>query len=272
MNEEKIKKAFQKVKLDISSLKEELEEVKSLKSSKGNSTFLKKIKEELKENRKVIEELKQKLDSFHNDGNSNLDMNKINEKLEEIVQMLDEKLELEISNLKLEFTTNLARLEQKVYELSSNDSVESQSNIEEKVKNTLTEFSEIVDEKIQAEVASLKLEYTNEIAKIYDTVFNEFMEFKKEIEGLKSNKKSVKSKEIKSESKKKDTKKLKKTSDKKKKEKKSEKKEEVKEELLYESQFEPKEKESKLKKIAKWLFVDEEEEFEDIKDQIKNNK
>jgi hypothetical protein len=130
------------------------------------------------------------------------------------------------------------------------------------------ELSEILNEKISLETASIKLEFTEEIAKIYDKVFNEILDLKNDLSKVEKNNKKKEVKEEKQTSKKEIVKEKPKVESKpiKKKEKTIEDTDE-----LY-----PERKEGKIKKIAKWLFVDEEEEeMDNIKEQIKgesNNK
>ncbi len=241
MDEKRLKKAFSKVRKDMDSLKKEI-------------IYLKK-----------------------NNLNSNLE--NFENKLSEFAEMINEKISLEISSIKLELTNEILNLNSKIDEIKLN---KKKSNgdlkikeLDKKVENSLIEFSEMIDEKLRIEMNSLRGEISGEIAKLYDKVFNEIITFKEDIEKLKSdsNKKlKVEKKEISNKSSKvKDNKKTKKeiiSND-------NDLNLETNEETLYESNSMKRNKgskESKIKKIAKWLFVDENEEIENIKEEVKNNK
>lgn len=142
-------------------------------------------------------------------------------------------------------------------------SSESRSNDKvEVLESKLSDLSEMISEKIDIEINALRLEFTEEIAKIYDRVFSEVIDLKHEMnKGKKkevgSVKKSVKKNESKND-------------------------ESLSENVVDEEEFYKSvtgkggvknKKDGKLKKVMNWLFVEEEEkELDDIKSQIKNKK
>ena len=127
----------------------------------------------------------------------------------------------------------------------------------EQLEGRFADFSEIINEKIDIELNALRLEFTEEIAKVYDRVFTEILDLKGELDKNDKPTKKTSKKVVK----KIPTKKV------------VENKEEPEEEL-YQSISESTENKrpGKLKKVMNWLFVDEEENMDDIKSQIKNTK
>lgn len=243
MNDKKLREAFLKVKKDMDNLN-----LKLSKLEKQNSNTI-----------------------SNNVSNKDKSKNKkIEQEFEEFAQMMDEKVSMEIAGIKLEFESQIARLSS---ELTAQQSEEKRldlkskqcDEIENKVENSLGEFSEILNDRVTLEINSLKSEFTEEVAKLYDKFFNEIVEFKSELNNIKKNfKPEEKKKEKKGENKKKIKSKV------------NVKEEEKKEDKsLYESEFKEEngKKESKLKKVAKWLFVDEDEENEidSIKDEVKKS-
>ncbi len=217
MDEQKLKKAFSSIKFDVQKLESAIErlERKTNSSSKKDKeidqilSILESLKSESYENTKRIEALNLGEKTLTNSENN---------------------LVKEIDDLK----KKLNSIENKPQPISSSSS--SNPNIEE----VLNEFSELVNEKMTIEINSLRLEFTEEIAKLYDKCFNEIVELKAQL--------NKKEKEIKKEPK--------------------VSKEKVSKSLPSDS-IETK-KESKLKKISKFLFVDEDEdEINSIKDEVK---
>lgn len=157
-----------------------------------------------------------------------IDTKKVDKNTEKI-----ELLKVEIQDLKKKFLDN------------QNTTQNNHLDIET-MEDRFHEVSELLQEKMTMEINSLRLEFTEEIAKVYDTCFKEIIELKGEI-----NKATKSTKTSSTETKKSFT-------------KSSSKLEET-----------PKKtKKEKLKKIAKWLFVDEDEEdeMEDIKKSVKKQK
>ncbi len=113
---------------------------------------------------------------------------------------------------------------------------------DQKIENTFNEFSEIMNEKIQIEMNSLRLEFTEEIAKLYDKCFNEILSLKAQLDKQETKQKQTASARS-PKAKKKD-------------------------EAIVEEKAK---KESKMKKISKFLFVDEDEdELKSIKNQVED--
>ncbi len=236
MRDDRLKEAFKKVKEDMMLLTKEIEGVKS--ETRG-------VK------RETSDFDKKKFDNFvknvENELNSmNLYIREFDDKLKHLSLQVGKTLE-----------------EQKIMQNDKTSKIDMNS-----IDERFQELSEILGEKISLETASIRMEFTEEIAKIYDKVFNEILDLKKDLSKIE---KKNDIKDLKTEnkvSKKEIVKEEPKVS--KKSATKSEKKNENVDELY------PERKEGKIKKIAKWLFVDEEEEeMDDIKEQIKgksNNK
>ena len=112
---------------------------------------------------------------------------------------------------------------------------------DQKIENTFNEFSEIMNEKIQIEMNSLRLEFTEEIAKLYDKCFNEILSLKAQLDKQETKQKQVSSPRT------------------------------LKTKKEVEAKEEKENKESKLKKISKFLFVDEDEDdLKSIKNQVED--
>lgn len=241
-----------KIKEDMDLLKAEIKSLKNKPEEKSKLTFggLDLLKDE-------FEKLKNKVKDIRGGPeNSYLDMEMIDSRFNNFQEMVLGKLDLEISSLKFELNSNLEKLNDDILSIKKELTTKGapSADIDQKVQNTFTNFSEIIDEKMNLEVNSLKIEFTEEIAKLYDRFFSEIVDFKNELNKI-QNKPLIAQKQTKEV----ETKKSKKV------ENKVESKIEKKNEDLEEK---PK-KEGKLKKVAKWLFVDEEEDFEDLKNQIK---
>ena len=302
MNEKKIVDAFRKVKTDMTKIVTELEALKSSKSVKSISeiknfpSFKKNVENELKSLNSRTKDFENKVNNNHevlNDlsksikekSSVNLDNEELDEKFEEFAEMINERVSLEISNLKLELETDFARLMADVdkFKLEILDVGASSKNKNEKNDNlnqNLEEFAEMINEKVTLEVNSLKMEFTEEISKVYDRCFNEILEFKSELQKLQERK----DEKLEKKSKKKSNN-IEKISKSKPKYNSKKKEKIISEDLnvptgieqvsLYESPIQENEKKpNKLKKIAKWLFVDEEEEndLNDIKGEVKKDK
>lgn len=174
---------------------------------------------------------------------------------EEVEELLQEKQEIQFSSFKLEVEEKLLALKEETPQ---------SSQVQQEIQREISELSELLQEKISMEVSSLRLEITEEIAKIYDRCFDELLSLKGEINTLKQASKLPQEPQTKF----KKTKTTKKSPTKKEETKSvSPKVEEV---VLNEQTLEDEKKEGKLKRLAKWLFVDEvEEEIKDIKSEVK---
>lgn len=240
------------------------------------------MKNKVNNNHEVLNDLSK---SIKEKSSVNLDNEELDEKFEEFAEMINERVSLEISNLKLELETDFARLMADVdkFKLEILDVGASSKNKNEKNDNlnqNLEEFAEMINEKVTLEVNSLKMEFTEEISKVYDRCFNEILEFKSELQKLQERK----DEKLEKKSKKKSNN-IEKISKSKPKYNSKKKEKIISEDLnvptgieqvsLYESPIQENEKKpNKLKKIAKWLFVDEEEEndLNDIKGEVKKDK
>lgn len=242
MRESKIKEAFKKVKEDMFVLSKQMDDLKQ----KTKTASSKKDNFDSKKFDNFVKNVENELNAL------NLFTREFDDKLKHLSLQLNQ------------VTNEQKKIEEK--SLQNQSSTQNNKIDIELIDERFEELSEILNEKISLETASIKLEFTEEIAKIYDKVFNEILDLKNDMNKIekKSNKKeSKKEEDVKKEVTKKSTKK-----ESKKEEQKKIKKEEKIDEELY-----PTRDEGKLKKIAKWLFVDEEEEDEmnNIKDQIKKD-
>ncbi len=226
MDEKKIKNAFKKVKKDtdyllkeITSLKIELarEEMgkKDVSGSKKIDNFIKNVEDEFKKLNLSLKELEDKIK--HNENT----LKATSKNIEKLNNLHDK---------------NYQDIEQNYLSVSS-------------IEERFAEFTELINEKVDLEIGSLKLELTEEIARIYDKFYLKELEFEKAAKKTKA-KSATSSKTKKIISK------------------------EGPENIKTISSEEPK-KEGKVKKVLKWLFVDEEEddsEINDVKKEVKNKK
>lgn len=253
MDEKKIKIAFNKIKQDINFLKSQIE---SLKNNLPLETEIETENKNFKKLKEEFNKLKEKVIFIDKKPENNyLDIKTIDRKFNDFEDMLNKKLDIEISSLKINLNSKLEELNQNIFNIKKEplNKILDIENIDKKIQNTFNQFSEIIDEKISIEINALKLEFTEEIGKLYDKFFSEIVEFKNELNKI--NEKTlideISKKEIKQE-------------------KKDEKKIESKKNTKNFEEIEKKpKKEGKIKKIAKWLFIDEEEDFEELKDEVK---
>ena len=232
MNERKLKNAFAKVREDMYNLYSELEEIKANLGIESKN-----LKEK---NKEVIK-------------NKVISKKDLEKEFNEFGTLVNEKMAMEIAGVKLEYQTDIARLATEL------DIIKKERNKIENLneKSNSVNLNEYMDEidKVKKEfndkINKFKFEMTEEISKIYDKFFTEIVEIKQN--SIKEERKKTKS-IIKQK-------------------KKIEKKDEVldEEKPLYESELTNK-KSGKMKKIAKWLFVDEDEEIENIKKEVKKKK
>lgn len=267
MEQKKIKAAFSNAKRDILFLKKELENVEARFSSllrdqvgslqtttrelqtiaQDNSHRLSHLK-----NRDVIIkkealpeeflneflEMKQRISTIESDKlNSNEQRD-----FSEIVELLQEKIDMELASFKMEISQNLASFEQR---FSTKEPSEDKNSA---VQQSFEEFSELLDEKVSMELNGLRMEMTEEIGKLYDTCFNEIIELKKEVQSYKkiqeSSKAQKKTSSTPTSTKKPSSSVTKKTPSK-------------------------KQKSSHLKKVANWFLEDDDEEdLKNIKKEV----
>ena len=138
MDERKLRIAFAKVKKEILELKSDIEDIEKTKTKPVTSSFD-----------------KQKFDSFVKNVENELNS------LTLITKELEDKIEHKFNKLPKK-DDSVVRLENNL------------QNLDAKV----SDFSELVQEKINIEISSLRVEMTEEIAKIYDRVFLEIIDLK----------------------------------------------------------------------------------------------
>jgi hypothetical protein len=205
MNDQKLKKAFSLVKQDISHLQKRIEHIEAKLSKISDLQFDDSVLfQHLQELKVQSEEQSKRIDSLLLQDGS----------ISNTVAVHDD--------------TKIKELEEKISNLAIQKGVS---------EVALQEVSELLSEKIQLEINSLKMEFTSEMAKLYDSCFNEILELKSQIDKQSTTNSS----------------------------KKKTKNEENSEEL-----YQPVKKEGKLKKLSKLLFVDEEEDdLASIKKEVK---
>lgn len=225
MNEEKLRKAFAAIKVDMDKTKSQLEKIEKNVHKKPQKdkeidqilSILQSLKAETYENTKRVEAL----NTVVNPNTSKQE----SKSYQKDIDMLSKRIkELEVK------PPLFPQKNEPVLPVN-----------EQKIENTFNEFSEIMNEKMQIEMNSLRLEFTEEIAKLYDKCFNEIISLKADMEkDRRKEKKSSSPRSISAKSK-------------------------------PSTQEEVKQKESKLKKISKFLFVDEDEDdLKSVKKQVED--
>lgn len=229
MEERKLRIAFAKVKKDINSLRNEITDVSKLCLIQDNKT-----------SEKGIDRIR--FENF---------VNNVEKEFKEIL-LYTKELDDKLSNVSDSVKQN-----------AKNPKLSKDSKDFEYVDRKLSEFGEILNEKIEIEMSAIKLEFTEEIAKLYDRIFTELIELKDEINKTKKGDSSG----IKKDKAKEEPvveQKSKKTQ-----------KEVTKNIISEDNSFVSDEgkKEGKFKKMMNWLFVDEEEsDLEDVKSEVKSKK
>ncbi|MDA3856068.1 MAG: hypothetical protein PF569_07440 [Candidatus Woesearchaeota archaeon] len=182
MNDDKrLKEAFRKIKQDMFVLSKQIDEIKGSKVS---------TKTEIK-----TDFDKKKFENFVNNVEKELgDLNLYLKEFDDRIKHISKKIE--ISDKEREDIKNKSLLNQ-----SSSQSNKSDIEL---FDERFGEFSEILNEKVTLEISSLRLEFTEEVANLYDKFFNEILDLKHEItkkqkKEEKSSKKAEKETEIKKE-------------------------------------------------------------------------
>lgn len=296
MNEAKLKTAFGKIKKDIDSIKKELGNLKELRSlnsdvkNQKNITkydlegFVVNMQKDLSELSKLVSEFNtrfknsdeeinkfsKKLKKYHNEllevkknlstntnetTNAELDLRVLNERFSEFEELINEKMSLENASLKLELEDEIATISDRV---ESKQTQSGEGVSENALEIHMREFNELINEKITLEINSMRLEFTEEIGKLYDRFYNEIIDIKTEM-GIRPQTSARSPKPTK-----------KNTITKKPLSKKTIAKEEEKT-TIDTTQSKNKEKPSKIKKAIKWLFVDEDEEIDSIRSEVKKS-
>lgn len=175
MEDLKLKRAFGRIRTDMELLSARIDELQSVASLNED------IKEDIKSLRK------------HNIEKFTQDMQNEFRTIELLVEKFNDKF-LETSSLIKNFSRKIDEYHREVdmmkkeHEVFAPTRKEVDNKIESKLKEfsakqpsiekTLNDFSELVNEKMTLEIAQLKTEFTEEIAKLYDRFFNELMEIK----------------------------------------------------------------------------------------------
>lgn len=261
MEEHKVKSAFSAVKRDILFLKRELENIDARfkHTIKEEMNTLEKVTRDVKvlsednshrishlKNRDVVVkkeslpqeviddflDIKQRVSKLESNSSSN-------DSIGELSELLQEKLDMELSGIKLQFQQDISDVYQRLGNHNNND----QSVTHDSIQRTLDDFSEMINEKMSMELNGLRLEMTQEIGNLYDKCFTEIVDLKQELKEVK--KKQFQPKSL-STSKPKTTK----QSNKKKNPSK-------------------KQNSSRLKKVANWFLEDEEQDLKSIKKEVK---
>lgn len=282
MDEKKLKIAFNKVKKDIFGLARELDVLKEnqkvqnnnvVKNSSNESNYdilaqkvfnvenkIKALEDTNKFNFGKSTTLKSEIDFIKKKTNDVMEesirnIKQIDDKFNDFTVLITEKINLEVADLRLNVAENL-----------------SQSSSSKDLRDIKYEIIQSLDEKIQIQVNEIRNDFTSEIAKIYDKVFNELLDLKTQIDRISSSKEFSRVKKQdkdKGADKESSSPPLPPKIDK----KQSEKEVQQNQEKDLVDDLDSKKKESKLKRFTKWLFIDEEDdnrqEIDDIKSDVK---
>lgn len=233
MDEKKLKQAFSKVKTDFDLLDLEVSQIKTHlgKLSQGisiSSDIQKQIKKlENVDLETFVLNLESEFKSIHTL------MTDFNQRFNQTSKFIEK-----FSNEMEKYNSELADLKAK---LNKTQNSTANTKLDVNILNEkFTELQELLSEKVDLELGSLRLEFTEELAKVYDRIYTE-VESKSQTQkpSLDKQKKIKKSKNS---------------------------------NKLNEGAYTIGE-EGKFKKAMKWLFIDEEnEDMDSIKGEIKNNK
>lgn len=243
MDEKKLKVAFSKVKGEISILSGDIAKVRMQvaqvtrdgiieEKSKGfdnsnNEEFMKGLEVEVLAIKKLVSELSGKMDdNFKKSEANEFDISIIKNDLKTLdgdISECSEKIDVSNSKSDMKSTCEDVTSEQIVL-----------------MNEKLTDFQELVNEKLSTEIAELRLEMTEEISKVFDNMTKGLEKIdKNDREKSKPDEPVLDSKQR-----------------------------TLVEEVVLEDEF-PQMKEGRFKKVIKWLFVDEEDEFEVLKDEVR---
>lgn len=142
--------------LNMSSRTEEMEKI-----AKSYNSQISKLDSDIKG-------IKKKIGSAMNETqNTNLDMKVLNEHTAEFEMMIDEKVTLENSNLKLEIDTKLARLASDIDKISRE--VEKSKKVKQSPEVNLEEFGELINEQVQMQLAAAKMEIYEQVMEMINS-------------------------------------------------------------------------------------------------------
>lgn len=225
MDEKKLRSAFAKIKSDMNALSVEIKALnlkvdKVNKSPSDTETDSKKQIENIEADFRMINEL------VKNFNEKFKDTTELVEKFSDQLEVYHEELLIIKKSLK------------------ENNNVTFDENV---LNRNFSSFQELVNEKIDLEISSLRLEFTEEIAKMYDRFYGEIEKVKKEDKNIgakvEAKEETIVQKTTKSA---------------------PEKKKKIE---TVEVEEDKKKEEGKFKKAVKWLFVDEDE---DEMDQVRS--
>lgn len=234
MDNNKLKKAFKNVKTDIGKLSEE---VTSLKIEIARGELSKTASQTSVSNGFEKKRLDNLVKNVENEFKKlNLNIKELDDKIS-MNNKKDGQIEFSQSKLKKQIERNISNIEKNYLNVSS-------------VEERFAEFSELINEKISLETASMRLEFTDEIAKIYDKLYAQ-PETKSAPPKKKKTNKVTKSKKQETPVRVQNENKI--------------------ENVVLEP--ETSKKDGKVKRVLKWLFVDEEDDYEvnDIKAEVKKS-
>lgn len=139
--------------------------------TKENGVEMRKLSENLQKYHFEITQIKKKLSKESNvTANAELDIKILDEKLNELHEIMNEKVSLENAQARLEVQSDLARMASEISEMKK----KTKKSIEtEKVQESVNEIGEMLNEKINLELNALRLEFTEEMAKLYDKIYSE---------------------------------------------------------------------------------------------------
>ena len=167
----------------INSLENEFKSMNSLIREfnhrfKENSEEMKKLAENLQKYHFEITNVKKKLSKESNiTANAELDIKILDEKLNELHEIMNEKITLENAQGRLEVQSELARMASEINDVRKKNK---KSVDTDEIKESINEIAEMLNEKLNLELNSLRLEFTEELAKLYDRIPNKSVESKEE--------------------------------------------------------------------------------------------
>ncbi len=167
----------------INSLENEFKSMNSLIREfnhrfKENSEEMKKLAENLQKYHFEITNVKKKLSKESNiTANAELDIKILDEKLNELHEIMNEKITLENAQGRLEVQSELARMASEINDVRKKNK---KSVDTDEIKESINEIAEMLNEKLNLELNSLRLEFTEELAKLYDKIPSKSVESKEE--------------------------------------------------------------------------------------------
>lgn len=219
MDEEKLRMAFGRIKYDMEliqkelnilkktntlnqDVKNQLEEIKgyhidkfinSLENEfKSMNSLIREFNHRFKENSEEMKKLAENLQKYHFEitnvkkkllkesnitANAELDIKILDEKLNELHEIMNEKITLENAQGRLEVQSELARMASEINDVRKKNK---KSVDTDEIKESINEIAEMLNEKLNLELNSLRLEFTEELAKLYDRIPSKSVDSKEE--------------------------------------------------------------------------------------------